>query len=73
MMYGYDTMTILWSVLLWIVLLAIIIKVILMYTRAFRKGSSEEEYLTSILKARYAKGEITKEEFEQKKKDLGLT
>ncbi len=72
MVGSYDTMMILWSIIMWAVLLAIIIKVMLMYTRAFRKGSSEEEYLTSILKARYARGEISKEEFEQKKRDLGL-
>jgi len=71
MMYG-DTMMVLWSILLWVVLLAIIAKAIFMYTRASRYGGDADEYLTNILKARYARGEITKEEFDQKKKDLGL-
>jgi putative membrane protein len=74
MMYGfgpYGIMTGLWSVLLWIILLAIIVKVIYMFIRAGRPESTDD-YLLNILKARYAKGEITKEEFDQKKRDLGL-
>jgi putative membrane protein len=59
------------SILLWVILLAILVKVIVMFFRTSRPGDSNE-YLLNILKARYAMGEITKEEFEQKKKDLGL-
>jgi putative membrane protein len=61
----------LWSILLWVVLLSILVKVIVMFVRTSRPGDSNE-YLLNILNARYAKGEITKDEFEQKKKDLGL-
>ena len=34
-------------------------------------GSSPRETPLDILKARYAKGEITKEQFEEMKKDIG--
>ncbi len=36
-----------------------------------RQGHGAEPSPLDILKARYARGEINKEEFEQKKKDLG--
>jgi putative membrane protein len=67
----YGTMMGPWSILLWIVLLAAIVLVIYQFTKAGRQAGSGENP-RDILKTRYAKGEITKEEFEEKKKDLGL-
>jgi putative membrane protein len=71
MIYGYDVMFGLWSVLLWVILLSVIVKVIYLFVRTARHGGTDE-YILDILKTRYAKGELTKEEFDQKKKDLGL-
>ena len=41
-------------------------------SRGRHGGSQESETALDILKKRYAKGEISKDEFEQMKKDLGV-
>ena len=43
-----------------------------MLTRATRTSARPDESPLEILKRRYAKGEITKEQFDQMKRDLGL-
>jgi putative membrane protein len=58
----------------WIaVMLAIIFLIRWLAISASRKsrGSKPEDSAMEILRMRYAKGEINKEEFEEKKKDLG--
>ena len=58
----------------WIVVIIGIIFLIRWLARSTSHGSREarsEGSALEILKIRYAKGEINKEEFEQKKKDLG--
>ena len=55
---------------MWIIFLAILVLVIY-FVRKGARGRVGETPL-DILKKRYAKGDITKEEFEQKKRDLGL-
>jgi len=56
---------------MWIIFLAVLVIAVYLIVRSTRQGQPGETPL-DILKMRYAKGEITKEEFEQKKKDLGL-
>jgi putative membrane protein len=55
--------------LLWILIILGIVFLARAIVRPQRKGADEETAL-DILKKRYARGEIGKEEFEGKKKDL---
>jgi len=57
--------------LFWILLIAAII-VLIKYTRSSGDSSErqQEKSALDILKERYARGEIGREEFEQKKHDL---
>jgi putative membrane protein len=57
------------TLLLWILIILGIVFLVRAILRAERKGAVEETAL-DILKKRYAKGEIGKEEFEEKKKDI---
>jgi putative membrane protein len=54
-------------------IIGIIILIRLVWLSAGKKGrgTSEEDNPLEILRRRYARGEVNKEEFEQKKKDLG--
>ena len=66
--FGWIFMLIVWALIIWAII-------------AFVRGGKcwdgrcdwhdkSEDSATKILKERYAKGEITKEEFEQKRKDI---
>jgi putative membrane protein len=60
------------QLLFWIVLIVVIIWAV-KYLTAHGRGttsSSSEESALDILRKRYARGEIDKEEFERKKQDL---
>lgn len=56
----------------WLVILIVIIWVIVNQLNKGNQGSqlSQSESTLDILKKRYAKGELTKEQFEQMKKDI---
>ena len=59
--------------IVWIVVLGLIIWAVVSLTRSVGGTSgqgSEKQNALEILKGRYAKGEIGKEEFEEKRKDL---
>jgi putative membrane protein len=57
---------------LWVLIVIGIIFFIRFMVRAGRSGRWKENDVLEILKRRYARGEITKEEFEQKRKDLSV-
>ncbi len=60
--------------LFWIVLIVLIVWVVTQFTNKQQSnnftGIDKKESPLDILKKRYAKGEITKEQFEEMKKDL---
>jgi putative membrane protein len=73
MMYYYDTFFP-FNILGFFINIIFLIIVIAIVIRLIRGGSGYHHYYKDrsmeILKERYAKGEITKEQFEQMKKDL---
>jgi putative membrane protein len=74
MMYGngpWGMMGPYGGIFMWLVFVVILVIVIYLVTRWARPTGVGKTPL-DILKKRYAKGKITKEEFDQKKNDLGL-
>lgn len=71
MMDGWWGVHVIWM-LFWIALLVLVVAVIwrLFQGRPAGAGAPEESPL-EILKRRYARGEIDRDEFEAKKRDLG--
>lgn len=58
---GFPMMILFWGAVIIFIIWAI---------QGSRNSNKNEKSALDILKERYAKGEITKEEFEQKKKDI---
>ncbi len=54
----------------WIVIIAVVVYLIIRLTNQNTHTTNKTENALDILKKRYAKGEISKEEFEEKKKDI---
>lgn len=71
MMYDHCGMMGPWYLLVWLVFPAIVALIVYLVMRSARPGGTGDSPL-DILKKRYARGEISKEEFEQMKKDIGL-
>jgi putative membrane protein len=62
-----------WMIILWIIIivaLVLLIKFLIGKGQSVNEDKSEGPSAMEILKRRYASGEISKAEFEQKKKDL---
>jgi len=74
MMFMDDRFILGMGLLITLVILSLMIGGIVFFIKIFSSGNkkktSTNEAILGILKTRYAKGEITKEEFEQMKKDV---
>jgi putative membrane protein len=69
MMWGWWGMGWIFMIIFWGLIVVGLILLIRHLVRISKGGKAEESAL-DILKKRYARGEINKEEFDQKKKDL---
>ena len=67
--YGYGSMMSGWGILILIFWILVIVGFALLIKYLW-EGRGGQESALEVLKKRYARGEITKEEFEEKKKDI---
>lgn len=65
--YGFGGMF-MW--ILFVVIIAVVAYFVIQSTRAKTSGGTQQETPLDILKKRYAKGEITKEDYDRMKRDL---
>ena len=70
MHYGFATFGGYGMVLFWIIIIAAVIFLIKVLVNSSRSKESGPKNAMDILKNRYAAGEITRDEFEEKKRDL---
>ena len=59
-----------WMMVSWLVWLVVIVAVVWVATRAFGAGTGMGESPEAILKRRYAKGDIDREEYERRLSDI---
>jgi putative membrane protein len=71
MMYGNHWMFGGWMWFFWLlVIIGIVLLVVWLVQRSRPAGPKKDDSALELLKQRYARGEINREEFEQKKRDL---
>jgi putative membrane protein len=71
-MHNYGSWGGIMMLVFWVAAIVGIVFLVRWIVNQSRTNQRRDETPLDILKRRYAEGEITKEEFEEKKRDLGL-
>lgn len=70
--FGYNPLHAILSLVSWALIIAGVVLLVVWFVRNANKGTSESSQSPlEILKARYAKGEISKDQFEEMKREVG--
>ena len=70
--FGFPFMGGIWMILFWVLIIGGVVWLVQSLARGTGSSAPQSESFLETLKRRYAKGEITKEQFEQMKHDLGV-
>ena len=70
--FGFPFMGGIWMIVFWVLILGGVVWLVQVFARGTGSSAPQGESLLETLKQRYAKGEITQEQFEQMKQDLGV-
>ena len=70
--FGFPFMGGIWMILFWVLIIGGVVWLIQSFARGTTSSAPPSASFLEVLKQRYAKGEITKEQFEQMKHDLGV-
>jgi putative membrane protein len=70
--YGFSPFRAILSLTFWALIIGGVTLLAVHFVRNAKSSSASNESLLDILKARYARGEITKEQFDTVKRDLGV-
>lgn len=68
--WGFGPFSWIFMILQWAVIIAVLVFLVKWFTNHSRGSEENGQPSLEILKERYARGEINKQEFEEKKKDL---
>ncbi|MBI5031875.1 MAG: SHOCT domain-containing protein [Chloroflexi bacterium] len=71
--FGFPFMGGIWMIVFWVLIIGGVVWLVQSLARGTGNSGHPNTSFLEILKQRYAKGEITKEQFEQMKHDLDIS